>query len=189
MLIEIKCDQFKTQPKQFFPGLNIVVGSDDGGNSIGKSTFLMIIDFVFGGSDYIEKSTDVQANIGIHDICFAFKFDGKITYFCRNTLEKNKIYLCDELYVKKQKISIEEYLVFLKNQYKLNYCELSFRNEVSRFFRIYGRENLQEKKPLHLFHAESEQKCIDSMLKLFNKYDMIKEATTKYIELENEKKL
>lgn len=188
MLIEIKCDQFKTQPKQFFPGLNIVVGSDDGGNSIGKSTFLMIVDFVFGGSDYIEKSTDVQANIGIHDICFAFKFDGKITYFCRNTLEKNIIYLCDELYVKKQKISIEEYLVFLKNQYKLNYCELSFRNEVSRFFRIYGRENLQEKKPLHLFHAESEQKCIDSMLKLFNKYDMIKEATTKYIELENEKK-
>lgn len=188
MLIEIKCNQFKTQPKQFFPGLNVVVGSDDGGNSIGKSTFLMIVDFVFGGSDYIEKSIDVQANVGEQDICFAFKFNEETTYFCRNTLEKNYVYICNEAYEKKQRISLDEYLSFLKNQYKLNYCGLSFRNETSRFFRIYGRENLQEKKPLHLFHAESEQKCVDSLLKLFDKYDKINEAAIQCNELENKKK-
>ena len=64
MLIEIKCDKFKEQPQGFSSGLNVIVGSDDGGNSIGKSTFLMIIDFVFGGSDYLEKSIDVHKNIG-----------------------------------------------------------------------------------------------------------------------------
>ena len=187
MLIEIKCDKFKIQPKQFNSGLNLVTGSDDGGNSIGKSTFLMILDFVFGGSDYIEKSVDVHANVGEQDIYFSFKFNGQITYFCRNTLEKSFVYLCDKSYTKQQRISIEEYLTFLKKQYKLNYSQLSFRKEVSRFFRIYGRENLQEKKPLHLFHAESGQECIDSLLKLFNKYDKIYEAISQLVELEKEK--
>ena len=36
-------------------GLNTVMGSSNGSNSIGKSTFLMIIDFAFGGDDYVEK--------------------------------------------------------------------------------------------------------------------------------------
>ena len=64
MLLEIKCDKFRIQPTPFKLGLNVIEGSDDGGNSIGKSTFLMIIDFVLGGSDYLNKSLDVHSNIG-----------------------------------------------------------------------------------------------------------------------------
>lgn len=61
MLIEIYCDKFKNGGKdgelrpsiRFHKGLNAVIGDNDRSNSIGKSTFLMIIDFVFGGDDYI----------------------------------------------------------------------------------------------------------------------------------------
>lgn len=61
MLIEIQCDKFKVggkngetrEPIHFHKGLNAIVGDDDRSNSIGKSTLLMIIDFVFGGEDYI----------------------------------------------------------------------------------------------------------------------------------------
>ena len=54
MLKEIRCDKFVSKgsirkPIIFHKGLNTVLGSDSGTNSIGKSTFLMIVDFVFGG--------------------------------------------------------------------------------------------------------------------------------------------
>ena len=188
MLIEIKCDKFKEQPRVFSAGLNVIVGSDDGGNSIGKSTFLMIIDFVFGGSDYLEKSIDVHKNIGEHDIFFAFKFNNEISRFCRNTLEKSIVYVCDEAYNKTRSITLDQYLDFLKNNYDVNYDQLSFRNEIGRFFRVYGRENLQEKKPIHAFHADNGLNCINSILKLFNKYFTISEAEDKCDSAQKEKK-
>lgn len=61
MLVEVRCDKFvsngKTrEPIRFHAGLNAVLGDDNGSNSIGKSTFLMILDFVFGGSDYVKNA-------------------------------------------------------------------------------------------------------------------------------------
>ena len=80
MLVEIRCDKFISHGKQrppvvFKSGLNTVLGSETGSNSIGKSTFLMIVDFVFGGDDYVLKSTDVQTQVGPHSIQFAFEFN------------------------------------------------------------------------------------------------------------------
>ena len=51
MLTEIQCDKFIKygQPRgkiHFHKGLNAIIGDDNGSNSIGKSTFLMILDFV-----------------------------------------------------------------------------------------------------------------------------------------------
>ena len=44
MLVEVQCDKFiekgkKREAIQFHPGLNVVLGDDNGSNSIGKSTF------------------------------------------------------------------------------------------------------------------------------------------------------
>ena len=55
MLVEVRCDKFisngKTrEPIRFHAGLNAVLGDDNGSNSIGKATLLMILDCVFGGS-------------------------------------------------------------------------------------------------------------------------------------------
>lgn len=61
MLTEVYCDKFKTGGKEgelrlsvrFHKGVNAVIGDNNMSNSIGKSTFFMIIDFIFGGDDYI----------------------------------------------------------------------------------------------------------------------------------------
>ena len=72
MLTEIYCDKFKTggkdgitrDPITFSAGLNIVEGDDNGSNSIGKSTFLMAIDFCFGVNDYVNVLKDLDKIIG-----------------------------------------------------------------------------------------------------------------------------
>ena len=92
MLKEIICDKFKQKRVEFHRGLNVVLGDDQGSNSIGKSTFLMIIDFVYGGKDYITKSEDIQENVGIHTIKFCFVFDEKYYYFSRDTVNTCLLY-------------------------------------------------------------------------------------------------
>ena len=60
MLIEMKSPAFKKQgekrpPIHFKEGLNVVLGKEDGAMSIGKSSSLLAIDFVFGGDTYIKS--------------------------------------------------------------------------------------------------------------------------------------
>lgn len=96
MLIEMKSPAFKEHGKErppisFKEGLNVVLGKEDGAVSIGKSSTLLAIDFVFGGSTYI-KSDDVKKE-GHHTIFFTFKFDGVEYQFARNTGDANNIYI------------------------------------------------------------------------------------------------
>ena len=53
--------------------------TNTGDNSIGKSTFMLIIDYAFGGSTYA-KATDILKNIGSHNIYFKFVFQKKEYY-------------------------------------------------------------------------------------------------------------
>ena len=103
MLVEIQCDKFKTGgkdgevrlPIRFHAGLNAVVGDDDRSNSIGKSTLLMIIDYAFGGDDYIKKCSDIHSAIKEHVINFTFRF-GDVEYsFARNTADYMYVIPCD----------------------------------------------------------------------------------------------
>ena len=101
MLAEIYCDKFKSndqirEPIKFHLGLNIIEGEDNGKNSIGKSTFLMCIDFAFGGNDYIDKLKTIKSNVGDHTIFFTFEFDGEKLYFARDTSTPKIVYKCDE---------------------------------------------------------------------------------------------
>lgn len=78
MLIEVSSDAFKSHGRirekiKFHPGLNAVVGGKRGANSIGKSTFLMILDYVFGGENYTVESINDIKEVGPHIIKFAFK--------------------------------------------------------------------------------------------------------------------
>ena len=78
MLHEIYCEQFHQKRIVFNPGLSVVLGTNTGDNSIGKSTFLLIVDYVFGGSTYA-GATDIIENVGPHDIYFSFVFITKNT--------------------------------------------------------------------------------------------------------------
>ena len=102
MLKEIRSDAFRTfegkirEPIILNEGLNVVLGSNSGTNSIGKSTFLMIIDFVFGGDDYIEKCPDAHKALNKpHVIQFMFEFGEIKHYFSRSTGEDKFVYICN----------------------------------------------------------------------------------------------
>lgn len=82
MLGGMKSPAFKekgeVRPKiEFHPGLNVVLGKEGGENSIGKSSAMLAIDFVFGGNAYL--SGDGVNHIGDHTIFFAFEFGNKNT--------------------------------------------------------------------------------------------------------------
>lgn len=173
MLCEIICDNFKQPHIQFHPGLNTILGDGSGSNSIGKSTFLMIIDFVFGGKDYIKKSTDVQRNIGNHTIKFCFNFDGEYFYFSRDTQDPEIVYSCNDKFEKVKPQTLTEYCKFLKEKYCINLPDLTFRSIVGRYIRVYGRDNINEKRPLNLFPSEPSGDPATALLKLFDLYGVI----------------
>lgn len=175
MLKEIICDEFKQKKIVFFEGLNVVLGDENGSNSIGKSTFLMIIDFVFGGKDYAIKSTDIQKNVGFHTIKFAFEFNQQKYYFSRNTADTEMINVCDEKYNVCDRISVEHYTDKLKKMYDFGEVESSFRDVVGRYSRVYGKENLNEKHPLDVVSNEKAGQPINALLKLCGLYEAIKE--------------
>lgn len=73
MLIEMKSPVFKAKgeerpPIRFKDGLNVILGKENGENSIGKSSALLAIDFVFGGNTYLES--DGIKHMGDHTIFF-----------------------------------------------------------------------------------------------------------------------
>jgi hypothetical protein len=196
MLIYLQCDKFvsngETRPAiEFTPGLNVVRGSDNASNSIGKSTFLMVIDFAFGGRDYLDetKVKDLADEVGTHTIKFAFEFGDRRYYFARNTETPTVVSFCNESFETESEQSLSEYLEFLKEQYRINLEGLSFRDVVSGYQRIYHRENYSETRPLKSFDLDTPTNGIDRLLKLFDLYAPILELKKAYDESEEKKKL
>lgn len=182
MLIEIQSDAFRTEAKngpirptiKFKKGLNVINGSVTGTNSIGKSTFMMAVDFCFGGSGYA-KLENVKNNVGKHDINFAFMFASSATpfYFSRNTGEPTIVNVCNSSYEKtNEKWSLDEFNKWLNEQYN-NATLLSFRDTVSLYSRIANRENLDAIHPLRYFNGQSDGDSIIKLLKLYNLFDPI----------------
>ena len=101
MVSEIFCDQFKdqgvTRPAiTLHSGLNIVVGGSDAKNSIGKTTFLLAIDFALGGDAYGKKSSSMIRNVGHHRVHFTHSFPDGVYRFCRDTVDLKNVWKCDE---------------------------------------------------------------------------------------------
>ena len=127
MLHEICCDQFYQKQIVFNPGLSVVLGTNTGDNSIGKSTFLLIVDYVFGGSTYA-GATDIIENVGPHDIYFSFVFGEKTFKFCRNSINANTVWKCNDSYEKVEEIGLSDYCKWLDSKYAISLPELSFRD-------------------------------------------------------------
>lgn len=181
MLKEIYSTAFKTYNGKvrekiiLNPGLNVVLGTNDGANSIGKSSFLMVVDFALGGDDYIDKCPDIQDNVKAHTICFAFEINGEMKYFSRSTIDKAQVSVCDSKYNPIESISIAKYRKFLAENYETGGSYQTFRGMVSTYFRIYQRENLDEKHPLEVARKGKVVDAIDEIIKLFSRFDTIKE--------------
>ena len=178
MLKEIRCDKFISNgvirdPICFHSGLNTVLGSASGTNSIGKSTFLMIIDFVFGGNDYVDKTSDVLTNVGPHTIQFCFEFGGQPYFFSHSPLNKNEVSKCDSDYKETEMITLDAFRKFLHEKYQIKSNEQSFRGAIGNYFRVYLRECCDEGHPLKSSVRAPDKDGILELIKLFNKYDTI----------------
>lgn len=175
MLIEISCSKFKTlkHPKEtinFHPGLNVVLGSKNGANSIGKSTMLLIIDFAFGGSSYVKS--DAVTELGNHELFFTFRFSNQDYKFSRDTAKPDVI----REHLSKDSVkerSLHEYTQWLCHEYAMDYPGVSFRNTISRFFRIYKKSKIDEMQPLKSRESENNTDAINILLCLFNHHDEI----------------
>lgn len=191
MLVEMKSPAFKKQgqerpPIRFKEGLNVVLGKEDGAMSIGKSSALLAIDFVFGGDTYI--SSDGVKKEGHHTIFFTFRFDGKDYRFARNTGDSGTIHICDKDYdLTGSNYTKDEFVTWLKKQYKMDFPGLSFRVALSSFFRIYGKDNLNERNPLKGIPGQNMDKSITTLVTLFDRYKDIEEFKASVAE--HEKKL
>lgn len=143
MLYEIECSEFATKVEgkfiprgkiRFLEGLNTVLGDKAAQNSIGKSTFLLIVDFCFGGEDYVnEKISNAKENIHTHTINFAFKFGDRIDYFCRCTATPEEVGVCNEEYQIIDTKPIANFRDYLKKSYEITLPIISFRDIVGIF--------------------------------------------------------
>lgn len=177
MLKEISCELFKVDgevrpPIRFHNGLNIVLGGKTGVNSIGKSTMLLIVDFAFGGDTYAKS--DAVRELGNHNIFFTFEFDGKLYYFLRNTDSPGEIYKLDKNRNIIESMKNTEFTAWLNVQYGMSFSGVRFRNTISRFFRIYGKNNYNELRPLQMRGGtESQEDAIHVLVTLFNQYESV----------------
>ena len=169
MLVEIVCEKFKQKRIIFKEGLNVILGDDNATNSIGKSSFLLVIDFVFGGNTY-NTTTDIISHVGNHTVCFCFSFNSKKYYFKRDTAEAATVHVCDNEYNITKDITNGEFQEFLKDSYDINIEDLSWRQLVGLYMRIYGKPNLKETEPL--FNKGTQQsKDVQNLLKTFDKFE------------------
>lgn len=181
MLVRVQCDKFVANGKkrpaiEFHEGLNAILGDEDRSNSIGKSTLLMILDFVFGGEDYVKKCQDVQENVLEHTINFTFMFDGQEYHFARNTVDYMSVTKCDKDFRPIEgadKMHIDEFRDFLAEKYAVNTEGLSWRGAMSKFIRVYKRETMDEERPLQAAKQENVKDAIKKYMQQFGKYNVV----------------
>ena len=177
MLKRITCDKFKTQPDEFHTGLNVVLGSSSGSNAIGKSTFLLILDFVFGGDNYAKSAKDVVAHIDHHTINFEFEFDSAPFFFSRSTNRPSVVNRCDSKFHVIEELPVPKYRELLLHEYKILLQGISFGEIVERFFRIYGHGNHNEHKPLQ-GERESMAMAVEYLMKLLGRFEDVQNLKT-----------
>lgn len=189
MLVEIFSPAFMEKeeirpPIKLKNGLNVILGTQTASNSIGKSSALLAIDFVFGGDTYLHS--DGIKNIGNHTIYSCFEFDKKY-YYGRNTKDPDTIVVCTSNYSETgETITKNEFLDFLKSNYIQNKTNLSLRQLISTYFRIYGKSNREENYPLQGYRNQSIKESIKILMSLFDYYKDI-EPFHQRLELETDR--
>jgi uncharacterized protein YydD (DUF2326 family) len=185
MLKYIECEWFTEKKITFKPKLNIIVGDRVNSNSIGKSTLLKVIDFIYGGDTLITHGKDVAETLGHHSYFFMLSLDKEYT-FERNTSTPLSVTL-HNLDGSRDTWELEKYLDFLKIHYTQSIQDLSFRGAVSPVTRVWGRPNLEVTLPLHNFRSQRGGECIDWVIKVFQRYDSLSDVSSRLSALQSEK--
>ncbi|MDM1508340.1 hypothetical protein HX082_02890 [Myroides odoratimimus] len=188
MLKEINCNKFIKSKIEFSCGLNSIIGDNISTNSIGKSTFLMILDFVFGGNTFKSKDSGSIKHVGDLTLNFCYIFNNEKYYYSRDTENPEIVNICDSNYTSLEEISVIDYTNKLLELYNFDDNQTSFRDIVSLFSRIWGKENYNVDKPLLSFPKESDEVSITRLIKLFGYYNEINDASKKLKDKKDSKK-
>lgn len=167
MLKKIRCIHFSHSEISFRPGLNVILGDDDARNSIGKSTVLMVIDFVFGGTTFLKDDAGAIRELGHHYYDFSFKFGQERLFFSRATDTPDMVYVCDDTYAKLSTLPLEDYKKLLKTLYRLDSLESSFRSIMNPFARIWRKGGLEPDQPFVSVPKEASAVAIERLIDLF----------------------
>ena len=191
MLKEVYCELFKSTagPRgriQFHQGLNTVLGGEAADNSIGKSTFLLILDYCFGGETY--GKANVKNYVGDHTICFAFHFKDGDHYYSRTVSDSKHVNRCNSEYQPVgDPIDLKAFRQELFDGYEIALEDITFRDMVGRFFRISGKGNDEIENPLHYKSPKGEQ-AVTAMEKLFGMYQFVGALKKRLKEADEKKK-
>ena len=195
MLIEVSSDAFKSHGRirekiKFHPGLNAVVGGKRGANSIGKSTFLMILDYVFGGENNTVESINDIKEVGPHIIKFAFKNkQGKYFYYSRSTDDPKNVNVCDEEYEIDHTIKLKQFQNELLRIYGISIPDVTFRGMVGNFIRVHPlAPSRLIASPLQAADGQKQSQQIDNFEKLFDSYREIHNLKKDYDEINDRSK-
>ena len=187
MLTKITCVLFKCKEINFHPGLNVVLGTDDAKNSIGKSSALIAIDFVMGGDSLLIDKTGTIKTLKHHEYNFEFIFNQITYYFSRSTSVPDMVSICDSNYKLIEKISTEDYRRKLKLLYSLDHLTGSFRTIVSPFSRIWHKGASDPDHPFAGDPREASSIGIERLIDLFERTDEILEERSA-LEAHNQRK-
>ena len=110
---------------------------------------------------------------------FAFQFCGQKYCFARATEDADNAFLCKENHDLMDPYRMkDEFVNWLKVQYHMDFDGLSFRIALSSFFRIYGKDNTDERRPLRGIPGQDMEKSIALLVALFDRNKDIPSETT-----------
>lgn len=169
-----RCDGNPRPVIEFHPGLNIIEGADDAQNSIGKSTFMQIIDFVYGGSQFQESDVvRLSGAVGHHTIYFTLRLHGRDHHYSRSTERYGYVttYADPDWKIETGSLPLEQYWQFLLTSYGLEYTDTTWRDIVTRFARLDEEVLGTLDWPLAAVSKQSNKNGALAMLRLFGSHE------------------
>jgi hypothetical protein len=85
-------------------------------------------------------------------------------------------------------MTLEANNAFLRQADEVELPDLSFRTLVGLYTRVWGKENLDPSKPLHVVPNKSGEECVDNLIKTFDRYAPIRDIADKLGSQEKEMK-
>ena len=187
MLISIESPVFRVGKIEFHPGLNVVLGDENATNSIGKSTLLMVIDFALGGNTLLDHNQDLVAELGHHAYKMSFIFDEKKYSFERSTDQSSFVFPVSDDGNLLAPLPLDKYAAFLRASYQVVADDLSFRALVGLYFRVWGKDNDDVHRPLHIVKNQAARDCVDNLIKTYGAYSAIKNLASNLYKKEQER--
>lgn len=170
-------------------GVNIVEGADQAQNSIGKSTLLQIIDFIYAGNDFPNSdAVRLPQAVGHHAIHFTLRLTGTDHHFVRATDRPGFVtrYHDPDWQEMVEDLTLAEYQQFLLDGYGLGDTGGRWRELVGRFSRVDERDMALLDRPLAAAARANDIDGAKALLRLFGAYEEIDKIQSRYDQVRKE---